>query len=370
MLSNLYIFSNGNNDLSYHIRNSCNALINKFTTYNTVNVYGAFTYTDIDKERLWTSSPKPPIYFECENYAFSYCNHILKPYSINSFYTELKNGIKFLDIRKFLRFFSCSTYTNNIVVLSGHGGLFQSFLDLSQQLPFALNTINLCNYIKQFPIDLLILDMCSMNYIEIAYELLKNSQIKNIIFFKGLVPLEGLDLSELYDTIHYSSENIENVISNLLSIKKYPLFLISQKSIEKLELVKLLLHKIGYNIITNQSIQKDSLDGHLKVLLNNVAIEGIGCCKTPGFPLKFISYELNEFDEKIFYRCYKFSNNNYWGNIVSKGVFVHPHVTPSIVIPFTKENLRHLILIHNSTLSKESLNNLYNTYITPRIDTS
>lgn len=360
MQTNLYIFSNGNNDLSYYVQASYNKLRNALNDYSSMSIFGAFTYKDIDENRLWTNYPL--IYNENnDNISFSYCNHTFNTYCVDQFCTVLNSTTSYLDIRKFLTYFSCSTNYTNIVVLSGHGGLFQSFLDLSKSSPFALNTIKLCNDLKQFPIDLLILDMCSMNYIEIAYELLKNSGIENIIFFKGLAPLEGLDLVELCNIIDQHDDDIEIIISNILSIKKYSLFSISNNSVDKLDIIKMLLDKIAFNILTHNAPKNVYLNEHLKILLENLVIEGDLSSKIPGLPLKFIGYELNEFDEKLLYRCYKFSMDSYWGNIVSKGVFIHHSFNPPEIIPFTKENLKHLILIHNPTLSQDSLDDLFNS---------
>ncbi|MGL5822222.1 MAG: hypothetical protein ACRCYE_11505, partial [Sarcina sp.] len=81
----------------------------------------------------------------------------------------------------------------NILILSGHGGPFQSFLDMRGAINKSYSTLYFCNIIKKYKFESVLLDMCAMNYIEIIYELLINENINNVITYKGIAPFECLD---------------------------------------------------------------------------------------------------------------------------------------------------------------------------------
>lgn len=361
MTSNLFVFSNCNNDLSYYGRISSSGLVQSLKPDNAINVFGLFTYKDIDKGRTWTNYPV--LEGSEEEYScFSYCENLFSSYSIEEFYTPLDNNLKYLDIVKFLKFFSCEEKSNNIVVVSGHGGLFQSLLDMSGSSFFALNTIKLCNDIKNLPIDLLILDMCSMNYLEIAYQLLHASKISNIIFFKGLTPIEGLNLSDLYHTISQCNGDITAILETLLLKSDDPLFVITKSATSKLTSIKSLLNAIAYNILTSSYEKNTALQPPLKDLCSNLVIEGVASSKISGLPLKFIGYELKEDEEKSSYRCYDIFKDSFWGDIVCADVTTPTNLASHPTIPFTKENFYHLILLHNFNISKEAIENITQNY--------
>lgn len=363
MNSNLYIFSNGNNDLSYYCKLSCLDLVNHLydNNNNNINVFSMFTYKDIDKNRLWTNYPSVN-YTQDESLCFSFYENKFVSYPLANFFTNLDNNLNLLDVVKFLNFFSCEEKNNNIVVLSGHGGLFQSLLDMSNSKFFASNTIDLCNKIKRFPIDLLILDMCSMNYLEIAYELLIDSSVKNIIFFKDLTPIEGLNITELYNTISECNGDIKKIIDRLLYQNTNPLFFISKDSLNDLIKIKDILSNIGYNIVTSSYENNTDLYKTLKRLLNSIVKEGIVSSSIPGLPLKFIGYELKEDEEKLFYSCYKFCNNSYWSEIVSKNITITDDFEIPKIISFTKKNFEHLILIHNYNIASKDIDTITTSY--------
>ncbi|MGL4742348.1 MAG: hypothetical protein ACRC41_16405, partial [Sarcina sp.] len=172
---NIYLIINGNNDLEIPFSKGIKKLFNNHKTLLSDDIEIFLIYTlGVGKNNdffkmIGCSLEKNDEYFKISKKA-------IKKQSF-----EFTEGIT-LNIEKILERIYDSNQLN-ILILSGHGGPFQSFLDM-RGTSKSYNTLYFCNIIKRYKFETVILDMCAMNYIEVIYELFTNDNINNIITYK------------------------------------------------------------------------------------------------------------------------------------------------------------------------------------------
>ncbi|GIM28042.1 hypothetical protein CPJCM30710_07080 [Clostridium polyendosporum] len=227
-----------------------------------------------------------------------------------------------------------------MLILSGHGADFVGCLtDLSLNVPYIMGIpemIKAINSIKENSkdkIDVLVLDMCYMNSIEIIYELGKaeDTVVKSMVTYTDYAPYEGLSYDKLiffikkYSKVHDLNLFLKYLIDNL----KFNLtaFEINHK---KLEQIKNLFNDLAYSYNNNNEIIQNPID-----LINNLTpkSELPDCIKNINNKLwSIIIYSKTKFNginnsikitsnhiNKLIFFYYKlaFAKNNYWTNLLS-----------------------------------------------------
>lgn len=100
-----------------------------------------------------------------------------------------------------------------MLILAGHGASYIAVMpELSQDMPYMLGVPQMCKVINMIlkdtgiKIDILVLDMCFMNSLEIMYELgsKESNCVKNVLTYIKDGPLSGLP----YDKLIYNVERI------------------------------------------------------------------------------------------------------------------------------------------------------------------
>ncbi|MPM78506.1 hypothetical protein SDC9_125517 [bioreactor metagenome] len=120
-----------------------------------------------------------------------------------------------------------------MVIISGHGTDFVGGLtDLSHSsnyimgIPEMFKAISLGSINSDFPIDILLLDMCFMNSIETLYEVSQyDNNIKVLINYTNFAPYEGLNYSHLINIINkgYRAQSTDLLVKNLIETLSYDL---------------------------------------------------------------------------------------------------------------------------------------------------
>lgn len=152
-----------------------------------------------------------------------------------------------------------------MLILSGHGDSFVAALpDLSQDKPYVMGITEMCKVINMikvdtgYNIDILVLDICNMNSIEILYEFGKNkiNTVKTILTYIINAPIAGMPYDKLIDTVNRNSlmdtdtilkNIIEDIHLNLIGIKLDP---------SKLKLAKKIVNDIAYIYLTDDQYKK------------------------------------------------------------------------------------------------------------------
>lgn len=228
-----------------------------------------------------------------------------------------------------------------MLVLSGHGADFVGCLtDLSLNVPYIMGipemikAINSINETSKDKIDVLVLDMCYMNSIEVIYELGKeeNTAIKSMVTYTDYAPYEGLCYDKLifltkkYSKIHDLNLFLKHLIDNLNF--NLTAFEINHK---KLNQIKNLFNDLAYSYINN----KDEIIQNPIDLINNITPKSkppdfitnindklasiIICSKTKfrgiNNSIKITSNNINKLI--FFYYKLAFAKNNYWTKLLS-----------------------------------------------------
>ncbi|MCX7747047.1 MAG: clostripain-related cysteine peptidase [Clostridia bacterium] len=112
-----------------------------------------------------------------------------------------------------------------MLVIGGHGACYVGVMtDLSQEKPYIMKTVEMCGVINRIYkdtgnfIDILLLDACYMNYIEVMYELGVEPEpaVRYVLTYMGEGPFEGMP----YDKIVNIIENLPNNESSKVLLKK------------------------------------------------------------------------------------------------------------------------------------------------------
>lgn len=221
-----------------------------------------------------------------------------------------------------------------MLILSDHGGDFIGcFTDLSLDVPYIMGIpemIMAINGIRKnlgYIIDILLLDMCYMNSVEVLYELgqEENSATKIALTYMSYAPYEGINYIDLISTIQtYNNLSDMNLfIKSLIDNQEFSLaaYEINHK---KLEQIKLLFNNIAQTIenpldkiklITTNSTESSfiqNINQKLKTILiySKKTFKGINIS---------INVTINDVGNLIyFYSKLAFSKNNAWKKLLNK----------------------------------------------------
>ena len=141
-----------------------------------------------------------------------------------------------------------------MVSISGHGFIVASLSDLCGKEPYIMGMYEMCTAINNLKniidIDILILDICNMNTIELIYELGKEkvTVVKYIMTYINNGPLEGMDYNYIIQKIDDEPTNL--ILKNIVNKSKQNLVAIEVKH-GKLEKIKELSNKLAYYWLLN-----------------------------------------------------------------------------------------------------------------------
>lgn len=225
-----------------------------------------------------------------------------------------------------------------MLILSGHGGSFTAaLLDLSQEMPYAMGVTEMCKVINMIKtetgknIDILVLDICNMNSIEILYELGKNkvNTVSNVLTYINNGPIEGMPYDKLiYSVAKNSLSSTDDILKNIIDNIQLDLIAVKLDS-GKLKAAKKIVNNIAHIYLTNKHVQinsESSIDSNSKSDFNNHFIQLNKVLYSMIIHYKTISGNVRSlisltnldnyrvFDDKYLSMYYKlsFAKNNYW----------------------------------------------------------
>ena len=221
-----------------------------------------------------------------------------------------------------------------MLVVSGHGFIVASLSDLCGDKPYIMGMYEMCfaiNKIKQdlnIKIDILSLDICNMNTVELLYELgkNKNNTVKYLMTYINNGPLEGMEYKGIIPNLDdRNSEDIlrditENSINNIV---------ISEVKHGKLEKIKELSNKLSfYWLLINDKRATDKeikLYNDLHQKIDKVVHQLVIAQKNQEerkslLHLMFYNkYQIVDIDSFTrFYYKLSFTKNNYCSNVIAK----------------------------------------------------
>lgn len=113
-----------------------------------------------------------------------------------------------------------------MLTISGHGFMVEALTDLGGNKPYTMGIYEMClaiNNVKRYlnkQIDILTLDICNMNSVEVLYELGKNKEntVKNVLTYIHDGPIEGMNYSNIIKYLDHrnSKEALKDIVQNSL----------------------------------------------------------------------------------------------------------------------------------------------------------
>lgn len=221
-----------------------------------------------------------------------------------------------------------------MLVVSGHGFIVASLSDLCGDKPYIMGMYEMCfaiNRLKQdlnINIDILSLDICNMNTVELIYELgkNKNNTVKYLITYINNGPLEGMEYENIIPKLDdKSTEDIlidiaNNSVNNIV---------VSEIKHGKLEKIKELSNKLSfYWLLINDEKATDNEiklynDFHQKIdkVINKLVIAQNNQeeRKSVLHLMFYNKYQIVDIDSFTrFYYKLSFTKNNYCSNVIAK----------------------------------------------------
>jgi Clostripain family. len=250
-----------------------------------------------------------------------------------------------------------------ILVLSDHGGDFIGcFTDLSLKVPYIMGIpemIQAINAIRTnlgYIIDVLVLDMCYMNCIEIIYELGqdKNATVKSVITYMDSAAYEGLNYEKLVISANEYSDlkDLKLFIKDLIDNQDFNM-IAYEINHDKLEQVKLLFSEIGKKTERPLDMFKDQTENmepvglikSINELLESLVIYSKKHFKGINSSISITSRDVGHLI--FFYKKLAFSKNNFWVTLLNNtnkyNVFLQKDKV-NVYSPITSESKIHYIL--------------------------
>ena len=342
----VYIIINGSNDLYKPLKDSVDILLKNFKNYDDLEIILAFSLVDIKNI---------DIHSEIEGSCLGY--YKLSDKKVEKLDYNFKSTETSLDVEKFLaESFNEDYKGKNILIISGHGGPFQSLLDMSISPAKSKNTFELCTTIKKCRFNLVFLDMCAMNYIEVIYELINCNNIESVLTYKTLAPFKSLDYLKLLDNLNKKTVQFSILNSTL------PFIYFDKESLILIEYIINIK-----NIIVKKAYNKINIDKEVKKILKYTSIvgeEAMGTMSVNADNLNFIKYKLEDDIDRKIYLDYLYSNVCNWRNIViDEEKIINEECS---YIKLDKESIKNIISMHNPSFSNKEIDEAFNTYISMR----
>ncbi|MCM1989293.1 clostripain-related cysteine peptidase [Oceanirhabdus seepicola] len=285
-----------------------------------------------------------------------------------------------------------------MVVLASHGASFIAALsDLSMDAPYMMGVPQMCKALNMIledvghNIDILVMDMCYMNSIEIMYELGKKTKntVKNVLTYISEGPISGLPYERLIDSIEEYSTTDDSlaIIRKIIDSIEMDLVAIEINH-GKLKKIKNKVNSLAYCYLSNQGYKKknpyeliNSLDSSdpwyqyvidVKESFEKIIINYKRISNNANNILNITTHEMFFSNKNIayivlIYYSLSFGKNNYWLNVItSKSLKLNQNIervnTQVRLKPFVLHPTGLLSEIHaiNIDLTKDELEKILN----------
>lgn len=321
------MYLNGSNELAIEMENTFKQLckINK----SNVNIVIQLSKAPIDLVRT--------IRQDDSSYAENWTG--TRRYSIINGNLEIVQSNEYINMADYRNLYDFIKWAANkfpakryMVSISGHGFIVASLSDLCGKEPYIMGMYEMCTAINNLKniidIDILILDICNMNTIELIYELGKEkvNVVKYIITYINNGPLEGMDYNYIIQKIDDEPTNL--ILKNIVNKSKQNLVAIEVKH-GKLEKIKELSNKLAYYWLLNneEKATKEEIklynDIYKKVdkVINQLILcaQNIEQRKRLIHLIFYNEYQIEDVESFVrFYYKLAFTKNNYCSNLMGR----------------------------------------------------
>lgn len=321
------MYLNGSNELAIEMENTFKQLckINK----SNVNIVIQLSKAPIDLVRT--------IRQDDSSYAEDWTG--TRRYSIVNGNLEIVQSNEYINMADYRNLYDFIKWAANkfpakryMVSISGHGFIVASLSDLCGKEPYIMGMYEMCTAINNLKniidIDILILDICNMNTIELIYELGKEkvNVVKYIMTYINNGPLEGMDYNYIIQKIDDEPTNL--ILKNIVNKSKQNLVAIEVKH-GKLEKIKELSNKLAYYWLLNNeekaTKQEIKLYNDIYKKVDKVINQLILCAQNIEQRKRLIhlifynEYQIEDVESFVrFYYKLAFTKNNYCSNLMGR----------------------------------------------------
>lgn len=325
------MYLNGSNEMAIEMENTFKQLckINK----SNVNIVIQLSKAPIDLVRT--------IRQDDSSYAENWTG--TRRYSIINGKLEIVQSNEYINMADYRNLYDFIKWAANkfpakryMVSISGHGFIVASLSDLCGKEPYIMGMYEMCTAINNLKniidIDILILDICNMNTIELIYELGKEkvNVVKYIITYINNGPLEGMDYNYIIQKIDDEPTNL--ILKNIVNKSKQNLVAIEVKH-GKLEKIKELSNKLAYYWLLNneEKATKEEIklynDIYKKVdkVINQLILcaQNIEQRKRLIHLIFYNEYQIEDVESFVrFYYKLAFTKNNYCSNLMGRKSYI------------------------------------------------
>jgi hypothetical protein len=261
--------------------------------------------------------------------------------------------------------------------------------DYSQDVPYLMGSREMCRAINMIlkdtgkTIDILVLDICYMNLVEIMYELGQEPKntVKNVLTYIERGPVSGLPYGRVVDILENSIEgNTNEILKKMIDALNFDLIAIEINH-GKLKRIKRAANDLAYTYLSNKSesvmkpfellVDVDSdkpWSLHAREFqknLSSIIIHYRRMGQNSGNLINIIFIELKDLIK--IYSKLSFAKNNYWVHLIN-----NKEVTDKIEIPLSDsfkptvikpDGLRSLIEVMNPGMSKERIEKIFDKLV-------
>lgn len=321
------MYLNGSNEMAIEMENTFKQLckINK----SNVNIVIQLSKASIDLVRT--------IRQDDSSYAENWTG--TRRYSIINGKLEIVQSNEYINMADYRNLYDFIKWAANkfpakryMLSISGHGFIVASLSDLCGKEPYIMGMYEMCTAINNLKniidIDILILDICNMNTIELIYELGKEkvNVVKYIMTYINNGPLEGMDYNYIIQKIDDEPTNL--ILKNIVNKSKQNLVAIEVKH-GKLEKIKELSNKLAYYWLLNneEKATKEEIklynDIYKKVdkVINQLILcaQNIEQRKRLIHLIFYNEYQIEDVESFVrFYYKLAFTKNNYCSNLMGR----------------------------------------------------
>jgi hypothetical protein len=253
-----------------------------------------------------------------------------------------------------------------MLVISGHGGDFIGCLtDISLEKPYIMGipemfqAVNTVRKNLGYELDILLLDLCHMNTIEVIYELAreKRNTAKTIITYMDYAAYDGIDYTLLLSFIvkNSSVKNLKLFIKMLIENFElnFQAFKVNNKKMEKIKQLfdKLANQEPNALALVNNRLPQDFPSDYIKKIdkvLNSILIYSRQTFKGLNINIRVTCSDVKGLI--LFYNKLAFSKNNHWTDLLSNIPLDNSKTLPDrvkVALSPSSEPLIHYILKFN-----------------------
>lgn len=323
------MYLNGNNELSIEMENTFEHLCK--IKKDNVNIVVQLSKAPIELVRL--------IRQDKSKYKDDWSG--TRRYSIEDGKLQLLQSYKHINMADYKSLYSFIEYSvenfpadRYMLVISGHGFIVASLSDLCGDNPYIMGMYEMCTAINSLKkelkinIDILALDICNMNTVELIYELgkEKSNTVKYLMTYINNGPLDGIDYRNIVGKLDNKPTDL--LLKDIVNSSEENIVVAEIKH-GKLEKIRQLSDRLSYywllindKIATNEDIKiYNNIHKTIEKVINQLVV----CAKNNEekksllhlmFYNKYQIVDIESFTK--FYYKLSFTKNNYCSNLIGK----------------------------------------------------